>query len=213
MSDRQLGVRRPRLSLQDATGSSRRSFDSIVRQHRLHQHRLRPPFNPEEGKMSNRDVCRHFDRVDRRAVESSRFVSASTPVLHPFCKLTVIWLPRCPAVSIDRYSPIRHRNVRESLFPAPHAGARTLTVGLPPASYTRSRTLRDRRFHWWGRKSKESISNALSLYHCIMADFSVDSFARYTAIINPTVCYWSDCVAYAKKCMSIFNLLFINVSL
>lgn len=69
-----------------------------------------------------------FDRVDRHAVESSRFVSASTPVLHPFCKLTVIWLSRCPAVSIDRHSPIRHRNVRESLFPAPRAGARTLIV-------------------------------------------------------------------------------------
>lgn len=58
------GACRSRLSLQDATGSSRRSFDRSVRQHRLFQ----PPFNPVEGKVSNRDVCRHFDRVDRRTL-------------------------------------------------------------------------------------------------------------------------------------------------
>lgn len=122
-SDRRLGARRPRLSLRDATGSSRCSFDSTAS--------ITPAaFQPWRGKkVSNRDVCWHFDRV-----ESSRFVSASTPVLHPFCKLTVIRLPRCPAVPIDRYSPIRHRDVRESRFAAWRADARTLTTGLRLAS-------------------------------------------------------------------------------
>lgn len=59
-------------------------------------------------------------RSGQSPVPLSRGVSSRlwTPVLHPFCKLTVIQLPRCPAVPIDRHSPIRHRDVRESRLPA-----------------------------------------------------------------------------------------------
>lgn len=162
-SDRQLGSRRPRLSLRDATGSRRFRFDrpdSI-------DYTIRRFFELEKGKDgASRCVSRHSSSIELIAVcyvelnlETFRL---GLDVLHPFCKLTVIRVPRCPTAPIDRHSPIRHRKVRESRCFLHRARRKNSNCGITPIPW--SRILCDRRFYRPGRKSKESISDALS--HC-----------------------------------------------
>lgn len=130
-------ARRPRLSLRDATGSRRFRFDRPTAWITPHYPVLRPWEKGRRTRAFAGDVCRGILLrsgliAKLNWVRPRRFVSASTPVLHPFCKLTVrrltLGLPR--PRPIDRHSPIRHRDVGEiSVLPASR-GARTLTAEL-----------------------------------------------------------------------------------
>lgn len=123
---------------------------SIVRQHRLH----RPPFRPEEGRWASRDVCRHFDRVDRRCRQAEAFRLDLDARLTP--RLQIDGYPTSMVPSrADRsaFSDLAWR--RESRLPARCARGQQLR-GITSSACTRSRISRDCR-STRGRKSKESI--------------------------------------------------------
>lgn len=135
-SDRRSGARRPLVYHYEMLLAAA-DFDSIVRQHRLRYPTVLRPGGGREGRTKvSRCVPRHSPSIGLIAVfgwiEPRRFVSASTSVLHPFCKLTVIRPPQCPAASIDRHSPIRHRNVGESRCFLHRARCKNSNCGITP---------------------------------------------------------------------------------